>query len=55
LYKTVPELFFGIFLVLLYLLEWAHAAFQRSRQNLAAPNPGAHQKALKNMNFRRQY
>lgn len=55
LYKAVPELFFGIFLVFLYILEWAHASYQKSRQNIVSNTGKGHEKTLRQMNFRGRY
>lgn len=55
LYRQVPELFVGMFLVLLFVGEWAYTAFQRSRSSTRKPISEVNQQTFKGLNFKRRF
>ena len=55
LWKVMPEFFFGIFIVFIYLLEWANAAYYRSKNNLTErPSMESHDHVYRNMSYKRR-
>lgn len=55
LYKQVPELFFGMFLVLIFLSDWAVMAYRRSHKSNSHKRQEMTEDTFKSLNFKKRY